>query len=189
MQERNFNIVLPLMDYLFGTLYWEPQPAPLRYSRSPMTRMQHQIDIAGEPIAVLRYAASVNHWPQWHPSSLKIDGPPGPLHAGARFEEDIHAGGRAGHLRWEVTEYLPGRRWCARARGDHGLSLRLTYECTAEGDGTRFVRTLDYRFDGLGMRVANLLLLKRRIERESATSMHALRDMALKHLTLTGQHS
>lgn len=25
MQEHNFNIVLPLMDYLFGTLYWEPQ--------------------------------------------------------------------------------------------------------------------------------------------------------------------
>ena len=67
--------------------------------------------------------------------------------------------------------------------------MRLTYECTAEGDGTRFVRTLDYRFDGLGMRVANLLLLKRRIERESAISMQALRDMALKHLTLTGQHS
>ena len=188
MQERNFNIVLPLMDYLFGTLYWQPQPAPLRYSRSPMTRMQHQIDIAGEPIAVLRYAASVHHWPQWHPSSLKIDGPQGPLHAGARFEEDIHAGGRAGHLRWEVSEYLPGRRWCARARGDHGLSLLLTYECAAEADGTRFVRTLDYQFDGLGMRVANRLLLKRRIERESATSMQALREMALKHLALTGQH-
>lgn len=27
MQERNFNIVLPLMDYLFGTLYREPEPA------------------------------------------------------------------------------------------------------------------------------------------------------------------
>ena len=113
------NIVLPLMDYLFGTLYLEPEPAPLSDSQMPMTRMQHQIDIAGEPVAVLRYAASVNHWPEWHPSSLKIDGPQGPLHAGARFEEDIHAGGRAGHLRWEVTEYLPGRRWCARARGDH----------------------------------------------------------------------
>lgn len=24
MQGRNFNIVLPLMDYLFGTLHWEP---------------------------------------------------------------------------------------------------------------------------------------------------------------------
>ncbi|MGZ0716776.1 sterol desaturase family protein [Pseudomonas palleroniana] len=26
MQGRNFNIVLPLMDYLFGTLHWEPAP-------------------------------------------------------------------------------------------------------------------------------------------------------------------
>jgi hypothetical protein len=147
-----------------------------------MTRLQHPIDIAGEPIAVLAYAASVSRWPEWHPSSLKIDGAQGPLHAGARFEEDIHAGGRAGHLRWEVTEYLPGRRWCARAQGDHGLSLLLTYECSPEGSGTRFVRTLDYRFDGLGMRIANRLLLKRRIERESAASMLALRDMAARYL-------
>jgi hypothetical protein len=182
MQERNFNIVLPLMDYLFGTLYREPKTTPLSHSKMPMTRMQHSIDIAGDPIAVLAYAASVGRWPEWHPSSLKIDGPHGPLHAGARFEEDIHAGGREGHLSWEVTEYLPGRRWCARAQGDHGLSLLLTYECAAEGSGTRFVRTLDYRFAGLGMRIANHLLLKRRIERESAASMLALRDMAAQYL-------
>jgi hypothetical protein len=188
MQERNFNIVLPLMDYLFGTLYWEPEPVPLTDSRTPMTRMQHPIDIAGDPIAVLAYAATVSRWPEWHPSSLKIDGPAGPLHAGARFEEDIHAGGREGHLSWEVTEYLPGRRWCARAQGDHGLSLHLTYECSAAGEGTAFVRTLDYRFESLGMRIANQLLLKRRIERESAASMLALRDRATRHLALAGAH-
>ncbi len=182
MQERNFNIVLPLMDYLFGTLYREPEPAPLSNSQMPMTRMQHQIDIAGEPVAVLAYAASVSHWPDWHPSSLKIDGPQGPLHAGARFEEDIHAGGRAGHLRWEVTEYLPGRRWCARAQSDQGLSLQLTYECSAEAGSTRFVRTLEYRFDGLLIRLANRLLLKRRIERESAASMLALRDTTAQYI-------
>ena len=62
------------------------------------------------------------------------------------------------------------------------MSLALTYECYAEGDGTRFVRTLDYRFDGLGMRIANRLLLKRRIDRESAASMLALRDMATQYL-------
>lgn len=182
MQERNFNIVLPLMDYLFGTLYREPEATPLSHSKMPMTRLQHTIDIAGEPIAVLAYAATVSRWPEWHPSSLKIDGPQGPLHAGSHFEEDIHAGGRAGHLRWEVTEYLPGRRWCARAAGDQGLSLELTYECLDEGVGTRFVRTLDYRFDGLGMRIANRLLLKRRIDRESATSMLALRDKTAQYL-------
>lgn len=186
MQERNFNIVFPLMDYLFDTLYWEPDHAPLPLTRTPMTRMQHQIAIAGSPIDVLAYASTVTRWPEWHPSSLKIDGQAGPLHAGSRFEEDIRAGGRDGHLSWEVNEYLPGRRWSAQARGDHGLSLVVTYECAAAGYGTQFIRTLEYQFAGVGMRIANQLLLKRRIERESAESMLALREMAQKQLTPAG---
>lgn len=186
MQERNFNIVFPLMDYLFGTLYWEPEPDSLPLRRNPMTRMQHQTLIAANPIDALAYASTVSLWPQWHPSSLRIEGPPGPLPAGARFEEDIRAGGRDGHLSWEVTQYVPGRQWSARAQGDNGLSLLLTYECTAEKGNTRFVRTLQYQFSGLGMRIANQLLLKRRIDRESAASMLALRDMAHKHLSTAG---
>lgn len=182
MQERNFNIVFPLMDYLFGTLYWEPEEVNPYLARTPMTRMQHSIDIAADPIAVLAYASTVSLWPQWHPSSLRINGQKGPLHAGARFEEDIRAGGRDGHLKWVVEEYLPGRRWRARAEGDHGLSLVLTYVCEPQGDGTRFVRTLEYEFSGLAMRVANRLLLKRRIDHESATSMLALREKAEEHV-------
>ncbi|WP_433735460.1 sterol desaturase/SRPBCC family protein [Pseudomonas putida] len=185
MQERNFNIVFPLMDYLFGTLYWEPEQDVPYLPSAPMTRMQHQIDIAGHPIDVLAYASTVTRWPEWHPSSLRINGQKGPLHAGARFEEDIRAGGRDGHLSWIVDEYLPGRRWVAQAQGDHGLSLILTYACEAEGDGTRFIRTLEYQFNGLGMRIANRLLLKRRIDNESAASMLALREMAEKHLALS----
>jgi hypothetical protein len=186
MQERNFNIVFPLMDFLFGTLHWEPEDATPYLTRTPMTRMQHQIDIAGSPVAVLAYASTVTRWPEWHPSSLKINAQRGPLHAGARFEEDIRAGGREGHLSWVVDEYLPGRRWVARAYGDNGLSLLLTYECESAGEGTRFVRTLEYEFSGLLMRVANKLLLKRRIDDESAASMQALREMAEKHLALSG---
>jgi hypothetical protein len=186
MQDRNFNIVFPLMDYLFGTLYWEPEPIELHPTRTTMTRMQHQIDIAGDPIEVLAYASTVTRWPEWHPSSLKVDGQGGPMYAGGRFEEDIKAGGREGHLHWEVIEYLPGRRWSAWAQDDHGLSLVVTYECVARGDGTRFVRTLEYQFSGLAMRIANRLLLKRRIDRESAASMLALREMAQKQLAPAG---
>lgn len=187
MQERNFNIVFPLMDYLFGTLYWEPEHTSPYLARTPMTHMQHQIDIAGNPIEVLAYASTVTLWPQWHPSSLKVDGQGGPLHAGSRFEEDIRAGGRDGHLSWRVDEYLPGRRWSAQAVGDKGLSLVVTYECEALDDGgTRFVRTLDYQFSGVAMRIANRLLLKRRIDHESATSLRALREKAQQHLTRTG---
>jgi hypothetical protein len=36
------------------------------------------------------------------------------------------------------------------------------------------------------MRLANRLLLKRRIDRESAASMQALREMAQKYLVATG---
>jgi hypothetical protein len=48
------------------------------------------------------------------------------------------------------------------------------------------VRTLEYQFSGLAMRIANRLLLKRRIDRESAASMLALREMAQKQLAPAG---
>jgi hypothetical protein len=64
--------------------------------------------------------------------------------------------------------------------------LTLTYECECEGNGTRFVRTLEYQFSGLLMSIANRLLLKRRIDDESAASMLALCEMTQKHLTPTG---
>ena len=85
-----------------------------------------------------------------------------------------------------MAEYLPGRRWSAEARGDHGLSLVVTYECDATGEDTRFVRTLEYQFSGLALRVANHLLLKGRIDRESAASLIALRNAVEKHLDPAG---
>ncbi|MGC5702725.1 SRPBCC family protein [Pseudomonas sp. NFXW11] len=179
MQERNFNIVLPLMDWLFGTLYWQAETTPSLDEARPMTRMQHQIDIPRSATSTLAYAASPRRWPEWHPSSLKVLGQDGPLPAGQGFEEDIHAGGRSGHLSWRVEEYLPGSRWRATAQGDHGLHLQLSYECQVLPSGhTRFVRTLEYRFDSLLMRLGNRLLFKRRIERESAASLLALCEMA-----------
>ncbi|VFT06403.1 sterol desaturase [Pseudomonas aeruginosa] len=54
----------------------------------------------------------------------------------------------------------------------------LSYECQPSAAGTRFVRTLEYRFDGWSMRLANLFLLRRRIERESEESMQRLRRVA-----------
>ncbi|BAQ81698.1 MULTISPECIES: sterol desaturase family protein [Pseudomonas] len=183
MQERNFNIVLPLMDWLFGTLYWQPEESSSAATAfdpaRPMTRMQHQVDIPRSAEATLAYAASPRCWPQWHPSSLQVLGDAGPLFAGQGFEEDIHAGGRSGHLSWRVEEYLPGQRWRASARGEHGLALRLTYECQAlAAQRTRFIRTLEYRFEPLLMRLGNQLLFKRRIERESAASLLALCETA-----------
>lgn len=139
--------------------------------------MRHEIVIARPPTTVLAYAASARRWPEWHPSSLSVIGPEGPLAAGASFEEDIRAGGREGHLTWDVAAYEEGVRWHARARGAHGLSLDLVYEVHAVPEGTRFVRTLMYAFPGLAMRIANALVLARRIDQESAASLVILRDV------------
>lgn len=143
-----------------------------------MTLMRHEIEIARRPEAVLAYASAATRWPEWHPSSLRVDGPAGAMTAGSRFEEDIHAGGRSGHLSWEVQESVPGLRWRATARGDHGLSLRLTYECTGTAQGTQFVRTLEYGFSSLLMRLLDRLVLRARIDRESVESLQRLRTVA-----------
>lgn len=118
MQTHNFNLVFPLMDWCYGTLHWEAETAEER----AMTRMQHRIEIARGPEATLAYAASPALWPEWHPSSLRVDGASGPLPAGARFEEDIHAGGRAGTC--------PGR-WSSTSRAASGAPTPVaTTACT-----------------------------------------------------------
>ena len=178
MREHNLNIVFPLMDWLFGSLYWEDQAqAPAATDQQDLTRMRHQVEIRGEPHAVLAYAATATRWPEWHPSSLQVFGPAGPVPAGSRFEEDIHAGGRPGHLSWEVLAYQPGLCWQAQARGDHGLWLRVGYECRAAGaERTLFIRNLDYRLEGWFWHLYNRLIASRRVERESRVSLDQLRE-------------
>jgi uncharacterized protein YndB with AHSA1/START domain len=142
-----------------------------------MTRLVHTVQIARPPEEVLRYASTAARWPEWHPSSLEVVGSRHPLVAGERFEEDIRAGGREGHLSWNVLEAVPGTRWRATAIGEPALELLLTYEVHASGSGTRFVRTLEYQLGGLLMRIADVLVLRRRIERESSESLRILRDV------------
>lgn len=172
MQSKNFNIVFPLMDWLRGTLDWQPLERD-----HCVTVMQHEVEIAYGPEQVLAYASCATRWPEWHPSSVRVYGPSGSLAAGSHFDEDIFAGGRTGQLSWDVVEYVAGQRWQARATGNYGLNLSVTYECQATQCGTRFVRTLEYHFPGWVMRLLNRLLLQKRIERESAESLLALRNV------------
>ncbi|MDI9674964.1 SRPBCC family protein, partial [Pseudomonas aeruginosa] len=128
--------------------------------------------------ATLAYAASPGLWPEWHPSSLRVDGAAGPLPAGARFEEDIHAGGRA---RLAFVAQAQVQTPVATGVGAPQVSRLVLDHRPGQvpgAAGTRFVRTLEYRFDGWSMRLANLFLLRRRIERESEESMHRLRRVA-----------
>ncbi len=142
-----------------------------------MNRMQHEI-LIHQPVAdVFDYVSTPGRWPEWHPSSLRLEaGAEAPLPAGARFEEDIHAGGRKAHLSWIVLDAQRPTRWCAEARADNGLTLTLEYRLEPTGTGTRFVRTLEYTLPNTLMRLYNAVIGRRRIERESRQSLQQLRD-------------
>jgi len=170
MAERNLNIVMPLMDWLCGTLHWEPHADGAGH-----TVMTHSVEIHGTPEAVLAYAGTPAHWPDWHPSSRDVQVGPGTQGPAVCFEEDIHAGGRPGHLLWQVTAYQPGVHWQAEAHGQHRLWLRVDYRVQAIATGTRFERRLAYTLPGLVWRLYNRLIGRRRVEQESVESMARLK--------------
>jgi hypothetical protein len=175
MRDHNLNIVFPLMDWLFGTLYWEDEEgAPGLLGQ---TFMEHTVEIEAPIATVIDYAGSPEHWPQWHPSSMAIRVGAGPQPAGVCFAEDIFAGGRRGQLQWRVLDYRPGEFWSAEARGNHGLTLRVDYDSfPANKPGhTIFRRRLAYRLPSLGWRLYNYLVATRRVEQESRLSLQQLK--------------
>lgn len=172
MHTFNFNIVFPLWDWIYGTLYWEKEG---HEEDNKMIFMQHHIDINRSQERVLSYLAVPTRWHEWHHYPVSIKGPSGVLSAGAHF---AYTGGRAGHLLWDVIEYVPGQRWKARARGRYGLVMFLTYECSTISMKTRFTRTLEYRFSHLFGRLANHIFLHKRIEKDSADLLNNLSVVA-----------
>jgi uncharacterized protein YndB with AHSA1/START domain len=143
--------------------------------------MLHSVMIDRPPEAVYDFACTPAHWPHWHPSSLRLFGSvDAPLAAGARFEEDVRAGGRSGHLVWTVEQAERARRWIATAEVDNGARLRLGYQFAATATGTAFQRELVYDLPHLWLDLLNLLVLRRRIAAESALSLTQLRQ-TLEH--------
>ncbi len=143
-----------------------------------MPSMQHEILIASPLEPVFDYVSTPGRWPEWHPSSLRLEaGADRPLTAGESFEEDIRAGGRKTHLSWIVRECRRPELWVADARGENGIRLQLEYRLTAAAGGTRFVRTLSYELPNALYWLYNRLYGQRRIEQESVQSLRQLRDV------------
>jgi len=114
-------------------------------------------------------------WHEWHAASLgtvpdaRISQP-----AGARFEERIRTAGFTRRLQWEVIEAQRPHAWEALATMVDGSRVRLRYDFAADGDGTRFTRTLDYTLRPLWLRVVEAVFGRWRIRRESAVALAAL---------------
>ena len=142
-----------------------------------LTTLVHHIDIRRTPQEVFDYVTTPGRWPEWHPSSLQL-GPntDRPLPAGARFHEQVRAGGRSTQLFWHVRVAERPTRWVADAEASNGAQLTLSYSMQPAEGGTRFERRLGYELPSPWLRLLNRLLLRRRIARESAESLRQLKQ-------------
>jgi uncharacterized protein YndB with AHSA1/START domain len=137
-----------------------------------MTTLRLAIHIPAPPAQVYDYVTRPARWKQWHPSSLGADAhADASLPAGATFEEDIRSAGFTRHLRWQVLDSQPARRWEASAVMGDGSTVRLLYEFAADGDGTAFTRTLDYEIRPALLRALNDLVMWRKVRRESGRAL------------------
>lgn len=142
-----------------------------------MNHMTHNIWIGRPPEAVYRYATTPALWPEWHPASLRLKpGADHPMIQGETFEEDIRTAGKDGHLSWVVEESKAGETWSARAQADNGARIMIRYRFAASEGGTAFQRDLEYELPSLALRIANKLVLKRRIDAESRLSLNQLKQ-------------
>lgn len=122
---------------------------------------------------VYYYVTQPDRWPQWHPSSLRVDtGLGGSLPAGHRFSETMDLLGVQISMSYRVLMAVFPKEFKALF-SSAALDGSIRYQLSEQGDGTLLQRTLEYATDlhlsGLRARMEQLSNqaldnLKRRLE-------------------------
>jgi hypothetical protein len=99
------------------------------------------------------------------------------LEPGEEVTEEFQVAGRRGRVVWTVRERVAPRRWVIDGRVEGGGGGTITYTVTPHADGTTFERELVYSVPNPLLRLLDRLVLRRRIEAESAEALRRLKDL------------
>jgi uncharacterized protein YndB with AHSA1/START domain len=131
--------------------------------------------IARAPAEVFDYVTTPGHWPEWHPSSLRVAGTADhSLRVGESCTEEFLVAGRHGTCVWTARERVEGRRWVIET-ATRGGEAAITYTVEPVDGGTRFERELWYRMPNALLALLDALVLRRRIQRESEEATRRLK--------------
>lgn len=139
--------------------------------------MQSTIEVARPPEEVFAYATDPKRFVEWQADvvSVSTEGD-APLSVGARFTTTRRIRGAARTMTQEVTESSPPCTWLARGTdGPIRPSARVTVEPGPGGAGSRV--TFDLDFEGHGIGVALLPLVRRQAERSAPISYRKFKEL------------
>jgi len=135
------------------------------------------IDIARAPDDVFRFATDPTRFAEWQHDVVQVRAAgPGPLDVGSRFTTVRRIGGVERTLLQEITEVSPPTRWSARSiEGPVRAGASITIEALDGGSRSRVTFALE--FDGHGIGVPLLPLIRRQARKGAPKSYQNLKDL------------
>jgi uncharacterized protein YndB with AHSA1/START domain len=142
-----------------------------------MTRIITSIRIHRPIAEVFDYVTTPANWPVWHPASIAVSGSSDhPLWHGEEVTEEFVAGGRRGRATWRVTSREAPHYWRIEASSPQGQAA-IVYQLSAEGADTVFKRDLGYKMPNAWLALLDILVLRRRMDRESRIALRRLKGV------------
>jgi uncharacterized protein YndB with AHSA1/START domain len=141
-----------------------------------MTRIRTTISIDEPAERLFEYVTTPGNWPEWHPSSLGVSGATDhSLEPGEKVSEEYSVAGRRGRVLWTVREREAPRRWVIDGEVEGGGEGTITYTLTPDDGGTLFERDFVYAMPNVLLALLDRLVLRRRVEAESAEALRRLK--------------
>ena len=149
-----------------------------------MTRIYTTIRVEEPPERLFEYVTTPGNWPAWHPSSLGVSGATDhSLEPGEKVTEEYTVAGRRGRVIWTVREREAPRRWVIAGKVEGGGGGTITYSMTPDAGGTIFERDFVYTMPNALLALLDRLVLRRRVEAESAEALRRLKDVLERRAT------
>lgn len=142
-----------------------------------MNDIQGDVFIRRPPAAVADYVTTPRTWAEWYPLTRSVEGavdqtPP----PGGEWRERVSILLLPFTFFWRTRVDERPRRYVYEGTSNVGGRATITYEWRAEGDGTRWTRTLSYTQTHWWTRLMDRLLLRAVIRRASAQALLNARD-------------
>jgi uncharacterized protein YndB with AHSA1/START domain len=137
-----------------------------------MSRIYTAATIQRPVEVVYDYVTTPGHWPEWHPSSLGVSGATDhSLAVGEQVTERYRVAGREGTVVWTVRAREAPRRWLIAGSIVGGI---VAYTLTSHDGATFFEREFVYSVPSPLLRLIDALIVRRRIQAESAEAVRRL---------------